>query len=377
MRKFFLTIIVFIFLLGCESEDPYKGEYIDLSFEEKQRFGQPDSLSESTLHFATDVRLGPDNNIYVADAGVAKVKVYSPTGQLVNSFGKRGRGPGELTGIKGFAVTDSTVLVWDQSLQRISVFGLDGKFQSVHKIKGTPYPMRIHSLEDSFLALHGDKYRGKNIRETKLGHIYPADFSRQKESFIKLGNTDDRIESLPRVLKGWTGHVLVLNNQRFLYVPFLANGKIYQFEKTSDGWQQSHIYESLNQQQPYSFIENENERKADGKVSAIDLSEDKQYVAHNWSRGLLTYQGYIFHFTFSDIGDTRVFGVEIYDKNINPIGYVPIKSIPITDKEDNFLSWYAEDVDENGNFYILQRNNKGTKVRVMQINHQDLKTLSD
>lgn len=86
--------LILCFFLSCESNDPYQGEYIDLSFEEKLTLGQPDSLSESTLHYVRDARLGPDGKIYVADAGVTKIKVYSQTGEFVNSFGKREEVPG-------------------------------------------------------------------------------------------------------------------------------------------------------------------------------------------------------------------------------------------------------------------------------------------
>ena len=116
-----LLIVSFLSWLAfsCDTNDPYQGQYIDLSFEEIQTFGQPDSFSESIIHFSREARLGPNGNIYVADAGASEVKVYSPSGKFLNSFGKRGRGPGEFTGIRGFAVTDSTVLAWDQDLQRM------------------------------------------------------------------------------------------------------------------------------------------------------------------------------------------------------------------------------------------------------------------
>lgn len=137
------------------------------------------------------------------------------------------------------------------------------------------------------------------------------------------------------------------------------------------------MFEELNQQKPYSLIEDDDGRKPDGSLSSVHLAEDKQYVAHNMSKGLFRYNGYIFHFTFSDINDKRVFGVEVYDKNVSPIGYASIKSIPLTNKEDNHLNWFVEDVDENGNFYFLQETNKGRKIRVMQINDEDLKRLTE
>lgn len=73
------------------------------------------------------------------------------------------------------------------------------------------------------------------------------------------------------------------------------------------------------------------------------------------------------HFTFCDFGAERVFGVEVYDKELNPVGYAPIESIPITNKSDNFLQWFVEDMDRKGNFYLRERYRDGSRIRVIHI----------
>lgn len=375
--KQLVLLFVPILFLGCKNEDPYKGEYIDLSFKQKVAIGQPDSLSVSTINYAKDARVGPAGNIYVADAGIARIKVYSPTGELLNSFGRRGRGPGEFTDIRGFAVTDSTVLVWDQGIQRMTIFGLDGQLHAVHNLKGVPTPMHIYPLKNSFLILHGDKY-GRHFKKARLAHIYSADFSKSEIKFLTLDDVNNNIENLSELIMDGEGSVLIQNNHRFLYVPFIYGGNIYEYSKTSEGWQQTHIYKGLNRQKPFSMIKKgDSKRKADGSISSIFSSRNKSFIAHNWSRGLFKYNGYIFHFTFSDIMRKRVFGVEVYDKHLDPVGYAPIKSIPITNKKGNALVWGVDDVDKNGNFYFVQHNDEGTKIRIMQINQEDLKKLSE
>ncbi|NGP87287.1 6-bladed beta-propeller [Fodinibius halophilus] len=378
MRTKISVIIVFFLIVSCGSpDDPYAGEYIELSFEERLTFGQPDSLSKSTIHYARDLRLGPAGRIYVADAGVSKIKVYSPEGKLVNSFGKRGRGPGELTGIKGFAVTDSTVLVWDKNIQRMSIFGLDGQLRTVRNFEGLPSPMYLYPFRNSYLALHGDGHYGNQFSKTRLGHIYSSDFSDRKKDFLILDEVNEHFEDISQLLLTRFGNILIQDNQKFLFIPIIYNGNIYEYSKNSSSWGKEHSYKGLNQQLPYSIVENGNERKPDGRISSVNISKDIQFIAHNMSRGLLKYNGYLFHFTFSDIDDKRVLGVEVYDENVSPIGYSPIKSIPISNERDNYLSWSVEEVDENGNFYFLQRNDKGMQVRVMQVNHEDLERLSE
>ena len=366
-----------MYFCGCNKTNPYQGEYIDISFKEKVTFGKSDSLSKSTIYKARDARLGPKNNIYVADAGVAKVKVYSPSGELVNSFGKRGRGPGELTSIKGFAVTDSTVLVWDQNLQRMTIFGLDGGFRKVHNFEGLPSPMNIYPLRDSYLAIHGDQLHGGQLGKINLGHTYSAEFSERREGFLTLDHVNEGFEKISRLLLTRPGNTLIYSSNHFLYVPTIYNGTIFEYKRDTGGWQKEKNHKGLNQQLPYSIVEEGDSRKPDGRMASVSTSKDKKFIAHNMSRGLLRYRDYIFHFTFTDIENKRVFGVEVYSKNVRPLGYAPIKSIPISNEPNNFLNWSVEAVDKKGNFYFLQRDDNGPTVQIMKINNQDLNSLVD
>jgi|GEM_PF-1184009 len=376
-RRLAVTLIALV-MIGCnKSKEPYHGKSIDLSFEEKRTFGQPDSLSESTIHYAREARLGPNGNIYVADAGVSKIKVYSPSGKFVNSFGKRGRGPGEFTGIRGFAVTDSTVLAWDQDLQRMTVFGLDGKLRAVHNFEGVVSPMRIYPMKNSYLIFHAENRNPNKIKKTRLAHIYPSEPTKQIADFLTINDVEENIEYISRMLLVGYGNILIQNNQQFVFVPYIYNGNLYQYSKTAEGWQQTRVFEGLNQQTPYSLVEEGDKRKADVSISAVDLAKDREFVIHNLTKGLFKYNGYIFHFVLSDISNSRVFGVEIYDKNVSPVGFAPIKSIPITDKEGNFIDWTVEAVDKKGNFYFLQETDKGRKIRVLSLTESDWEKLGE
>lgn len=237
--------------------------------------------------------------------------------------------------------------------------------------------MRIYPLENSYLTLHMEDRNPSQYKNIRLGHIYPPDFSKPKTNFLTLKEVDESIEPLSTVLLLAFGSILIQNSQQILFVPYIYNGNLYEYSNRSTGWQRTQVHEGLNQQTPYSLIEEDAKRKPDGSLSAVHLNEDKHYIAHNKTRGLLKYNGYIFHFTFSDINDKRVFGVELYDESMRPVGYAPIESIPITNKENNYLNWSVEDVDENGNFYFLQDADRGKKIRLMQIDPQDLKNISE
>ncbi|MDZ7680921.1 MAG: hypothetical protein U5J63_04205 [Fodinibius sp.] len=109
----------------------------------------------------------------------------------------------------------------------------------------------------------------------------------------------------------------IQKNQKFLFVPYIYNGNLYEYSKTSDGWQQTRVVKGVNQQKPYTIVEDDGERKADAGITAVDLAKKKEFIVHNLTRGLFKYKGHIFHFIFTDINNERVLDVEVYDKNLN------------------------------------------------------------
>jgi hypothetical protein len=90
-----------------------------------QRAGPP-------FHFPTNLALGPDGDLYVADGyGNARVHRFSPAGKLLRSWGEPGSGPGQFHVPHGIAVdADGTVFVADRENSRLQLFGPDGDYRS-------------------------------------------------------------------------------------------------------------------------------------------------------------------------------------------------------------------------------------------------------
>src|SRR5699024_9572784 len=99
------------------------------------------------------------------------------------------------------------------------------------------------------------------------------------------------------------------------------------------------------------------------KLAYADVSETirggghYQYLVHNQSKGLFQLKnGDIVHFTFieSEHPHKRVFGIELYDRNMHPIGYAPIKTLMYhTRNKSNLLSWNVVWKDKKDRFYII------------------------
>ena len=77
-----------------------------------------------------DISTDRDGCLYVADGYNNRVQVFSQSGSFLRSFGKRGRGPGELSGPRGIHVHNEHVYITEWLSPRVSVFTTSGEFAS-------------------------------------------------------------------------------------------------------------------------------------------------------------------------------------------------------------------------------------------------------
>jgi DNA-binding beta-propeller fold protein YncE len=122
VRKFSPTgeLLMTIGTPGVYSDTGYQpGDWVD----KIQRGGPP-------FNRPTNIALAPNGDLYVADGyGNARVHRFTADGQLVQSWGEPGIGPGQFNLPHGIAVAaDGHVFVTDRENDRIQIFSSDGKF---------------------------------------------------------------------------------------------------------------------------------------------------------------------------------------------------------------------------------------------------------
>jgi DNA-binding beta-propeller fold protein YncE len=91
----------------------------------------------------TNLAIAPNGDLYVSDGyGNARVHRFSPTGELLASWGEPGTGPGQFMLPHGIAV-DATgnVLICDRESDRIQVFTANGRY--VREITDVQRPTQI------------------------------------------------------------------------------------------------------------------------------------------------------------------------------------------------------------------------------------------
>ena len=85
-----------------------------------------------------DIDLIPDHGILLLDELAVNISVLSSSGELLAVIGREGQGPGEFDpqGLSRIVATDSSVIVPDLFLQRITEFSLDGEVLEIR-----PFPL--------------------------------------------------------------------------------------------------------------------------------------------------------------------------------------------------------------------------------------------
>lgn len=77
------------------------------------------------------VQLDSNGNIYVLDFVAQHILKFTPDGDLIQTIGRKGEGPGELKQTIMFTIDhNNNIYTLDMDLRRVSIFNSDGEFQS-------------------------------------------------------------------------------------------------------------------------------------------------------------------------------------------------------------------------------------------------------
>ena len=83
------------------------------------------------------VRLG-NGQLAIANSGTFQIRVYSPTGEFVRTFGREGSGPGEFSFLDGiWPLPGDSILAWDGDRQLMHAFDGWGQYARTVTFKGT------------------------------------------------------------------------------------------------------------------------------------------------------------------------------------------------------------------------------------------------
>jgi DNA-binding beta-propeller fold protein YncE len=90
-------------------------------------FGEPGTGPGQFVH-PTNIAIGPDNSIYVADTNNFRIQQFTPDGDFIRQIGSVGTGIGHFARPKGVAVDkDGVIYVVDAAFQNVQMFNNAGQ----------------------------------------------------------------------------------------------------------------------------------------------------------------------------------------------------------------------------------------------------------
>lgn len=182
------TLLGLLFWLGCaqkEGLDDSKPYMNKISVEYEFQHVEDIRLEETDTLFIGRLRtfaVGRNGYLYIGDGIDQVVKVFSPEGKFVRTIGKRGKGPGEITVLRGHCVDDDgNVYTSDDRLHRVSRFDSLGTF------------LGSFSIGEEYLYASGrlTYYQGGLLIELLRGYTSPKEMRNVKSivtSFDLEGN---------------------------------------------------------------------------------------------------------------------------------------------------------------------------------------------
>ena len=122
-------------LSGCGEFAP-QSEALRISPEPLVEIGEMEGAEEYLFSSIGQAFLLEDGRVVVSDEGVNEIRVFGPDGTFLNSIGRSGEGPGEFSGVTGLWLTpDALIGLWDRGNLRISTFRPDGELVSTNRVR--------------------------------------------------------------------------------------------------------------------------------------------------------------------------------------------------------------------------------------------------
>jgi len=143
---------------------PPEGSPRSLILQHDLTIGEDSTDPNSMFSELRSIQLDDQENIYALDMKEIKIKVYDKNGKFLRSFGKKGKGPGEIeTPIRMEMNRDRRIVIDDMGNNKLIFFGLDGT--CVKELPTGKYWALIRFKFDSKGNIYADT---RTYEETKM-----------------------------------------------------------------------------------------------------------------------------------------------------------------------------------------------------------------
>jgi len=152
--KAVILVLVLVFVTGTFAFpsliDVYKRGKIKLVGD--PAYGKTNDWESLFYDVVKQITVAPDGSVFVSNGRQNNVYKFSPTGQLIKTFGQKGLGTGD-TNLPGYlSILDNKYLVIAENalLLRVSIFDLSGKYYKLLRTKKAPW--NVIALKNNTIA---------------------------------------------------------------------------------------------------------------------------------------------------------------------------------------------------------------------------------
>lgn len=339
-------------LLACCINIPSWGvaQNLDVSFSEKMVLGNDADASKAYL-FSNVQELDTDSQgrIYIADVN-NQIRVFSPQGVHITTFGGRGRGPGEFNKISVMVVAaDGEVIINDRDQFRITRFFNLGDSLKTYSLNNWKVRQGRQMLQENIVPLGNERYaitskirdayykRSHKELDNRVVHVVPEDFSEFELSMFDVYREGmfDPSEPLERdMATGSRYHLDKLPDEKLVLSHEVYNGAIYIMEIDDSNKNITEVNGEFAGRQRYTILDGESKELFNRGYTNLVMSSSPlgsfNYQMNLGSEGLFTNDDWIvnvvsvadgmeisFHMEFFDAGDGSYLGYTNIDDDFN------------------------------------------------------------
>lgn len=386
---FFFRTILFITILVCFSIVSF-GQNIDVEIEKLLVIGNDENASEEYLfYFPQHICTDQENNIYISDRNMCRIKVFDQNGKYIQSIGHRGQGPGEIQEITCFTVArNNDIIVVDKMNMRFTRFINMGDSSVCYPFLNQTYidPWEIRPFgQDSFIIRYTDRtiseFRKKPFANgDQILHIYNHDFSRIIESVVdakEIWNLEDPfLVTEPRSYN--SVKINIFQSKKIIISPSFYSGIFYIFEKVNKQWHKKTLRGIQIKGKPYELYAKKPQKIINFQNAPVGYFSKSGQGYHFRGRKLNTSRGVFFtkkNIIMNITGrlDKKLkkyrIGIEFFNQEGKYLGYGRL-----SDKKNKYdhllrkliICWK----DKNDRFYTTSENEEGFRVvRVLKFKY--------
>lgn len=190
---------------------------------------QVDENVEDPFGYLGELTTDSEGKIYVTDTQLRSVTIYSPDGNLIQTIGQEGKGPGEFLTINNLTVDPQvqTIWVYDASQLRVSSFSpradATWKYNAQFSIEtDSGYPVQVQVTNDRFVIYSMRTARDVDPQRTEISlesagieeGIITKEILTYSESEVVVQETGEEFILIHIIPFGWRTHGIVEQSGR-------------------------------------------------------------------------------------------------------------------------------------------------------------------